>query len=82
MLSAEKIREMLFQQLNFMLRRPGICIMCESDLEMQLRGRIYDLYYVDEIEIANDLIIESLIAQGLYYPSNVVNGVFLMCSKI
>ncbi|MEM7129857.1 MAG: hypothetical protein AAF702_26225 [Chloroflexota bacterium] len=77
MKSSEQIRDMLIQRLGHMLRRPGMWVGCDYDLEIQLRGIITDLWFIDEVdEIKNDHdIINKLIAEGLYYPSNVANGV-------
>ncbi len=75
MQSSKKIRERLVNWLNSILKVPKIFIMCESDLELRLRELIYDLCYIDEMEIEGDPIIEELIAYGMYYPANVIDGV-------
>lgn len=72
---------MLCQRLSVILRRPGMYALCAPDLEWQIRSLIYDLYYIDEIDIQNDPIREELITEGLYFPSNVTDGVSnLLCN--
>ncbi len=75
MRSSKKIRELLLNRLDGILKRPEMNIVCESDLEMRLRELIYDLCYIDQIEIEGDPIRDELTAYGIYYPANVIDGV-------
>ena len=76
MRSSTQIREKFIERLNAMLARPTMWVMCDLDLEMQLNALIHDLWYIDDVELQQDFpIIEGLVKEGVYYPSNVVNGV-------
>lgn len=75
MMPATEIREMLADRLDSMLRRPGMRAVCEADLELRLRELIYDLCRIDEIETEDNPIVAELLAEGLYYPSNAIDGV-------
>lgn len=75
MKSAEEIRKRLLQKLNTVLSVPGMCMLCDGDLEIAIRGLLGDLYFVDEVERDDKSLIADLISQGVYYPSNVVCGV-------
>ncbi|GBC64108.1 hypothetical protein DENIS_5125 [Desulfonema ishimotonii] len=75
MRSSKKIRELLLNRLNGILKQPEMDAFCESDLELRLRELIYDLCYIDRIEIEGDPIREELFAYGIYYPANVIDGV-------
>jgi len=69
------MRKRLIQQLNTVLRVPGMCMGCDGDLEIVIRALLSDLFFVDEIERDDKSLIAGLISQGVYYPSNVVHGV-------
>lgn len=75
MRSAEEIRKRLLQQLNAVLKVPGMCVLCDGDLEIVIRSLLCDLFFVDEIDRDEKSLLKELISEGVYFPSNVVHGV-------
>ena len=82
MKTAEEIRTMFYQRLNHLLKRPGMYVFSDADLEIQIQMLIDDLRFIDEKVKTEKTLREELIDEGFFYPANMAPGVYCIFKSI